>query len=121
MNQDDSLVWAYLGHRLGVDPARAPRPATNVVGIRALAYFDPRKTKGSKPIHIGDFPCAVFETVDCNRNRHALRIYLTPGGTGKAELGVNPDGKARNPNKLAKAAEDESTAGRAVGRARRII
>ncbi len=45
-NRDDALVWNYLGHRLGIPPDQVPRPATTVVGIKQLPYYDPPKTKG---------------------------------------------------------------------------
>jgi hypothetical protein len=40
-NRDDALCWAYLGHRLGIEPENVPPAATQVVGIKALAYHDP--------------------------------------------------------------------------------
>ena len=113
-NQDDALAWTYLGHRLGIEPQRVPRPATKVVGLKSLPYFDPPQRSGGRPIHIGDYPAAVFETMDRDGKRHAHRIYLAPGGAGKAELGVRPDGQPREPKKSAKKTANESTAGRAV-------
>jgi hypothetical protein len=113
-NRDDSLVWNYLGHRLGIASERVPRPTTQAVGIKSLPYFDPPKTERGNPRHVGDFSCAVFETVDSEGKRHAHRIYVAPGGAGKAELGINADGKVRKTKKSAKAVEDGSTSGRAV-------
>jgi Protein of unknown function (DUF3631)/Toprim domain len=113
-NQDDALAWTYLGHRLGIEPQRVPRPATKVVGLKSLPYFDPPQRSGGKPIHVGDYPAAVFETMDRDGKRHAHRIYLEPGGAGKAELGVGPKGQPREPKKSAKKTANESTAGRAV-------
>jgi hypothetical protein len=84
-NQDDALTWRYLGHRLGIEPERVPRPVTKVVGIKSLAYFDPPQQHGGKPVHVGDFPAAIFETIDRDGKRHAHRIYLAPGGQGKAD------------------------------------
>jgi hypothetical protein len=113
-NRDDTLPWNYLGHRLGIEPARVPRPATKVVGIKSLAYFDPPRRRDGKPVHVGDFPAAVFETADIDGKTHAHRIYLAPGGAGKAELGIGPNGERRKPKKAARKTVDESTAGRAV-------
>ena len=113
-NCDDTLPWTYLGYRLDVEPERIPRPATKVVGIKALAYFDPPRRNGGQPIYVGDFPAAIFETIDHVGERHAHRIYLAAGGAGKAALGVGPDGNLREPKKSAKRKKDESTAGRSV-------
>ena len=63
-NKDNDLCWRYLAHRLDVEPTMVPRPFTKVVGIKQLAYFDAPRHKDDKPFHIGDFPAAVFETVD---------------------------------------------------------
>lgn len=94
-NKDDDLGWQYLAHRLGLEPNMVPRPLTKVVGIRQLAYFDAPRQKGEKPLHVGDFPAAVFETIDRNDGRHAHRIYLASAGLGKAELGHSADGTRR--------------------------
>ena len=111
-NRDDTLPFNYLGHRLGVEPERVPRPATKVVGIKSLPFFDPPGQRGGKPVHVGDFPAAVFETVDRDGKTHAHRIYLGPGGAGKADLGMGPNGERREPKKSARKTVDESTAGR---------
>jgi hypothetical protein len=113
-DRDDALAWRYLGQRLGVDLERVPRPSTKVVGIKSLAYFDPPEQRGGKPVHVGDYPAAIFETIDCDDGRHAHRIYLSPGGAGKAELGVTPEGGQRNNKKSAKKTNGDNTAGRAV-------
>jgi hypothetical protein len=113
-NRDDTLVYAYLGHRLGIDPGRVPRPATKAIGIKALAYFDPPKTERGKPIYVGDFPSAVFETVDRDGKQHAHRIYLAPGGAGKADLGVDDAGRNRDAKKSAKKSAGDNTSGRSV-------
>jgi Protein of unknown function (DUF3631) len=112
-NRDDALAWNYLGHRLGIDPERVPRPSTKVVGIKSLAYFDPPKQHRGKPIHVGDFPAAIFETIDREGKRHAHRIYLSPGGVGKAELGTS-GGEQRSAKKSAKKTENDNIAGRAA-------
>jgi hypothetical protein len=113
-NQDDALAWRYLSQRLGVDPERVPRPCTKVVGIKSLAYFDPPKQVGGQPVHVGDFHAAIFETIDCQGKRHAHRIYLSPNGMGKAELGATPEGEQRSTKKAAKKTKGDNTAGRAV-------
>ncbi|MGW8787135.1 DUF927 domain-containing protein [Heyndrickxia sporothermodurans] len=106
--RDDSLPRAYLAHRLGIEPAAVLMPVTRAVGHRALGYFDPPKTEGGKPKHVGDHPCAVFEQIDYAGEIHAHRIYLAPGGAGKAELGE------RDPKKSARRISEERTIGRAV-------
>jgi Protein of unknown function (DUF3631)/Toprim domain len=113
-NRDDELVWSYLSHRLGIEPEHVPRPATQVVGLKSLAYFDPPRPNSRRPVRVGDFPAAVFETTDRDGKRHAHRIYLGPGGVGKAALGVGPDGVRREPKKSAKKTVGESTVGRAA-------
>lgn len=111
--RDDALPRAYLSHRLGCDPATLLMPSTPVVGLRAMAYFDPPKGKG-KPPKVGEYPCAVFGQIDAQAKRHAHRIYLAPAGAGKADLGARADGKPRDPKKSARVIGDESTAGRVV-------
>jgi hypothetical protein len=59
-NQDDALALRYLGNRLNVEAERVPRPATKLVGLKSLAYFDPPRRANGKPVHVGDFPAAVF-------------------------------------------------------------
>ena len=79
-----------------------------------LAYWDP-PARGGKPVEVGRFPCAIFETVAADGRRHAHRIYVQPGGAGKAALGKGPSGFERDPKKSAKTLEgDTSTAGRSV-------
>lgn len=114
-NRDDALPSLYLAHRLKVDVAAVLMPTTRTVGLRALAYYDPPKGKGTgKPVHVGDYACAVFEQVDATGRRHAHRIYVEAGGAGKAALGRRADGKERDPKKSAKNPGEESTAGRAA-------
>ncbi|TXM66518.1 DUF927 domain-containing protein [Methylobacterium sp. WL12] len=113
--RDDTLPGAYLAHRLGVEAAAVLMPTTPVVGFQALAYFDPPKGKGTgKPVKAGEWPCAVFGTVDAEKRQHAHRIYLAPGGNGKADLGTDASGYTRDPKKSAKRVGEESTAGRSV-------
>jgi hypothetical protein len=113
-NQDDTLAWNYLAHRLGIEPDQVPRPTTKVVGIRALAYFDAPQRRGGKLARVGEFPAAIFETIDCYGKQHAHRIYLAAGGAGKAELGHTPNGDQREVKKSARKVKAENTAGRAV-------
>ncbi|MDP4024441.1 DUF927 domain-containing protein [Methylobacterium sp. NEAU 140] len=113
--RDDALPRAYLAHRLGIEADAVLMPTTPTVGLRALGYFDPPKGKGTgKPIHVGDFPCAVFGQIDAEARRHAHRIYVAPGGAGKADLGMAGNGTMRDAKKSAKRVGEESTAGRAA-------
>jgi hypothetical protein len=113
-NQDDALALRYLANRLNVEAERVPRPATKLVGLKSLAYFDPPRRANAKRVHVGDFPAAVFETLNRDGKRHAHRIYLAPGGAEKAELGLTSDGQRRKPKKSAKKTADESTSGCSV-------
>lgn len=112
--RDDTLPRAYIAHRLGVEPNAVPMPDTTAVGLRALAYFDPPKSDRAKPSKVGEYPCAVFATIDREGGEHAHRIYLAPSGAGKAELGTDFEGKPREAKKSAKLNGAESTAGRSV-------
>jgi hypothetical protein len=113
--RDDALPWIYLGHRLGVVPDRVPRPRTRAVGIKALGYFDPPQgRKIGKPTLVAMTPCAVFEQVDRDGKIHAHRIYLAEGGIGKADLGLDANGKQRDVKKSAKKKGDDDTSGRSV-------
>lgn len=113
--RDEGLPIAYLAHRLSVPPAQVPRPMTPCTGFKALAYFDP-PPQGSraKPKLVGHFPCAVFGSLAADGRRHAQRIYVAPGGAGKAKLGIGPSGRPRDPKKSAKVVGETSTAGCAV-------
>jgi hypothetical protein len=114
-NRDDELPFIYLGWRLGIEPADVPRPATPVAGIESLEYFDPPARPGAKPKLVGSYPCAIFGTVAVNGRRHAHRIYLSPDGRAKADVGVGRNSKLRDPKKSAKLADGQvSTAGCAV-------
>ena len=106
---------AYLAHRLGVTAEAVPIPSTPMVGLKALGYYDP-PAPGSKakPKLVGEFPCAVFGTVAADGRTHAHRIYLAPGGAGKADLGAGPDGRPRDPKKSARIIGVDNTAGRSV-------
>ena len=112
--RDDSLPLKYLAHRLGVPIEEVPVPSTPIVGLKALGYFDP-PPQGSKakPKHVGDYPCAVFGTVAADGRNHAHRIYVAPGGAGKADLG-EVNGHPRDPKKSARIIGDGSIAGCSV-------
>ncbi len=112
---DDSLPRAYLAHRLGIAPAAVLMPYTACVGWKAASYWEAPAKGTGKPVEVGQFPCAVFATVAADGERHAHRIFLAPGGAGKADLGTGANGKPRDPKKSAKAPVDGvSTAGRSV-------
>lgn len=114
-NCDGGLPAAYLGHRLGVSPPDVMMPISRVAGHKELAYYDPPTKRGGSPVVVASPPCAVFETRDVAGKRHAHRIYLAPGGAGKADLGFDKKGNARDPKKSAKLLiEGENTAGRSV-------
>jgi hypothetical protein len=104
--RDDRLPIVYLARRLKVSEDAVPIPNTRMIGIKALAYFDPPANGQGKPKHVGDFPCAVFETVAADGRTHAHRIYLAPGGVDKASVS--------KPKKSAKVIGDQSMDGCAV-------
>jgi hypothetical protein len=113
--RDESLPIRYLAHRLGVPADAVPVPRTPTAGLKALGYYDPPAPGSSaKPTLVGEFPCAVFGTVAADGRTHAHRIYLAPGGAGKADLGTGPDGRPRDPKKSAKIIGEDNTAGRSV-------
>ena len=113
--RDDTLPRAYLAQRLGVAMDAVPNPRTAMIGLKALGYYDP-PPQGSKakPKLVGEFPCAVFGTVAADGGAHAHRIYLAPAGAGKADLGIGPYGRPREPKKSAKLVGDDNVAGRSV-------
>jgi hypothetical protein len=90
-NSDDALGPVYLGNRLGT--GCVPKPATRVVGLKSMAYFDAPATPKGNPQLVTNAPCVVFEQVDRDGGRHAHRIYTTPNGTGKAQLGTRRCGR----------------------------
>ena len=112
---DAELPRAYLAHRLGIEPADVLMPSTACVGWIAASYWEAPPKGTGKPVEVGQFPCAVFATVAADGGAHAHRIFVAPGGAGKADLGIGPNGKPRDPKKSAKAPVDgASTAGRSV-------
>ncbi|MGB8841318.1 MAG: DUF927 domain-containing protein, partial [Aliidongia sp.] len=112
--RDDGLVRAYLAFRLAVALDAVPMPATPIAGWAALAYHDKQDASDRFPTHLGDFPAAVLGMVGPDGKRHAHRIYLAPGGAGKAVLALRPDGTVRDVKKSARVAEGDRTAGRCV-------
>ena len=112
---DADLPRAYLAHRLGIAPADVLMPSTACVGWNAASYWEAPAKGTGKPVEVGQFPCAAFATVAADGGMHAHRIFVAPGGAGKADLGTGPNGKPRDPKKSAKAPVDgASTAGRSV-------
>ena len=112
--RDDGLVVAYLAHRLDVEPDQMPLPVTPYAGWKSLPYYDPPAPGGQKPVKVGDYPAATFGTLGADGKTHCMRIWLAPGGAGKADLGNGPDGRPRDPKKSARATEGDNTGGRAV-------
>jgi hypothetical protein len=114
-NCDDQLPFIYLSSRLRVDPNNIFPPLTPCTGIKSLEYFDPPATPRSRPKLVGSHPCAIFGTVAADGRKHAQRIYLSPDGRAKADLGIGPNGQQRDAKKSAKLADGQgSTAGCAV-------
>jgi len=86
------LAVGYLRSRLGREPVM---PSTKTVGWTNFPYFETSDT-ADRPVHVGDWPCAAFETISADGRVHAHRIYVGPDGDGKADLG-----KKRDPKKSA--------------------
>ena len=99
--REHNLVRQYLAYRLNVEPAHVPKPGTPVSGWSALDYYDPPVNGQGKPVLVGQWPCVVFGTLRSDGHRHAHRIYVEPGGQGKAKLGERDDGGQRDPKKSA--------------------
>lgn len=112
--QDPSLPATYLAARLGIAPRDLVQPSTRVLGLARHSYYDAGRGRDSKPVHVGDYPCAVFEIIDRDGRNHAHRVYLAEGGRDKASFGVNADGAARDPKKSARVRQGDKTSGRAV-------
>lgn len=113
--RDDVLPRAYLAYRMSLPVKNVLMPSTPVVGLKELPYHDP-PPQGSKakPKLVGMYPCAVFGTVSADDRTSAHRIYLAPGGAGKAHLGDSPDGYQRDAKKSATVTDGISRAGCAV-------
>ncbi len=88
-----------------------PKPKTPAFGWSALDYYDPPVNGHERPVLVGQWPCVVFGTLRSDGHRHAHRIYVEPGGQGKAQLGERADGVGRDPKKSATGTD---TAGCAV-------
>ena len=73
--------------RTGLASTRPLSPCRRrrVAGLKALTYFDPPQG-GREADPRRRVPCAVFGTVAADGKRHAHRIYVAPGGAGKADL-----------------------------------
>jgi len=98
------LAKNYLASRLECDPLM---PSTKIVGWTSFPYFE---AGNDKPVHVGDWSIAAFETVSADGRTHAHRIYLDEDGRGKANLG-----KGRDPKKSAtKASPDDNVSGCSV-------
>ncbi len=114
-SSDTGLPAAYLGYRLGVEPADVLMPTTAAVGWQALSYWEPPAKQGGKPVEVGQFPAVAFATVAADGVLHCHRVYTAPKGAGKADIGTGSNGKPRDPKKSAKAPVDgASTAGCSV-------
>ena len=109
--RDETLPPNYLAHRLGVPSDEAAMPWTPVTGWRSLPYYDPPARRGGQPKLVGQHPCVVFGTSSSDGRRHAQRIYVKPGGAGKAELGRRTNGRPRDPKKSATLKEGQNAAG----------
>lgn len=112
--RDDSIVRAYLANRLGITCEAVLMPATRAIGLRAHAYYEPPSVQGGRAVHVGDFPCVVFQTKNHAGITHAHRIYVAPGGRGKAELGTTASGGQRTAKKSAKNARGVNIGGCSV-------
>lgn len=93
--RDDDIVRKYLAARLGIDPAEVIMPTTPYVGLRELEFYDPPDKRNNRLL-VGRFPCAVFGMVDTKGEVvGAIRVYLSPDGKTKADLGNDADGNKR--------------------------
>jgi hypothetical protein len=99
---DASLPPAYLGSRLHLPPTEILMPTTPVAGWRELPYFD-----GDPKHPVGRYPTAIFGLINTARRLHAFRIYLAPGGQGKAKLPPREDGTRRDSKKAAPLPKDD--------------
>jgi hypothetical protein len=111
--RDDGIVRNYLAFRLDIAATDVVMPSTPVAGWRMLGYYDPPVGDG-RSVKVGDYCCAVFGMSDTDCRIHAHRIYVMPGGQGKAELPLTSDGRKRDPKKLAPLAPGDRVDGRSV-------
>ena len=112
-SSDANLPRKYLAHRLGVLSDQVVMPSTKVAGWQQLGYYDPPREDGGRPIKIADLPCVGLEMIRADGARTALRIYVKPGGRGKAGI-TGPDGEPRDPKKLLRNDSDEPRTGAAL-------
>jgi len=112
--RDDTIVSTYLGYRLGVDPLEAPLPTTPYAGWKALAYYDPPPPGSKHAVQVGDYSAAVFGITDRDGSLHAHRIYVAPGGHGKAVIPSLPNGTQRPVKKLAPTSGGRSSSGMGI-------
>lgn len=113
--RDDHLPALYLAGRLGVADDEVLMPTTFVRGITHMPYWEGGATKSAKPKVIATPPAAVFQQVGADRKTHAHRIYLSPDGRAKADLGMQKNGQKRDPKKSAKKIDDnDNPNGRSV-------
>ena len=109
-----TLARSYLACRLGVPADEVLMPSTPAVGWRELPYYDPPAQKNDSPKLVGRYPCIVFGTISLDGRQQAHRIHVAADGAGKADLGVAPDGRPRDPKKSARLKKGQSAAGCAV-------
>ena len=109
--RDIVLPRSYLAYRLGVPADEVLMPSTPAVGWRELPYYDPPAQKNDRPKLVRRYPCIVFGTVAPDGRQHAHRIHVAADGAGKADLGVTPDGRPRDPKKSARLKNGQSAAG----------
>lgn len=114
--RQDDLARVYLASRLGIPADQMIMPVTEWAGWREFPYFDTKASKkgDSPPLFVGNFACAVFGSRSVDGRQHAHRIYVAPGGEGKAELGKQTNGNPRSVKKAAKVAKDFNPTGCAV-------
>ena len=84
-----------------------------VMKLKRLDFDAPLKNgKNNRPVLVGHWPCAVFETIAADGRTHAHRIYVATDYSGKAELGQEARGRERDPKKSAQRdPQGPSTAG----------
>jgi hypothetical protein len=107
--KDEALPRDYLAYRLGLPPGDVLMPRTPTAGWRSMGYYE-----GDLKNHIGDYPCAVFGLVNADGRTHGQRLYLAPGGRGKAELPPRENGSRRDPKKAVRLPEGDRIDGRCV-------